>query len=109
MTWWGYAQQAPSHTAREPNARGGNATREDVSVRGQSACGCEGRMLHSVLVERLLFICGLTLLTGSVLQYRAATAGVRDEADEPFTLPGVPLAQLRPLAVSSPSLRALLV
>jgi hypothetical protein len=60
--------------------------------------------MHSVLVERLLFIVGLTLLSGSVLQYRAATAGTRDggsKADEPFTLPGVPLAQLRPLAVSS--------
>lgn len=55
-----------------------------------------------MLLERLLFAIGITLLSGSVLQYRVATAGARDSThhDEPYTLPGAPLAQLRPLAVS---------
>lgn len=67
-------------------------------------------MMQSVLLERLLFAIGITLLSGSVLQYRAATAGTRGNThDEPHTLPGAPLAQLRPLAVSIIHSRSLIM
>ena len=57
-------------------------------------------MQKAVLVERVLFGIGVSLLVMSVLQYRAATLAIREgNTGVPFTLPGSRLAHLRPYKV----------
>eukprot|EP00038_Savillea_parva_P011773 m.200030 g.200030 ORF g.200030 m.200030 type:complete len:507 (-) comp20937_c0_seq1:58-1578(-) len=61
-------------------------------------------MQKAVLVERVLFGIGVSLLVMSVLQYRAATLAMREgNTGVPFTLPGSRLAHLRPYKYARPN------
>eukprot|EP00035_Acanthoeca_spectabilis_P026717 m.463945 g.463945 ORF g.463945 m.463945 type:complete len:505 (-) comp23235_c0_seq1:81-1595(-) len=54
-------------------------------------------MQPGLIIERLLFGVGLTLIVSSVIQYYAATTFEAQDNSIPFTLPGSKLAHLRPL------------